>query len=94
MSERIYMIRLEILKQLKRFKTAPVTAAQLYDYSMPKFLAKEEVLEQWDELKLEGYIAPRSGFNGEYCIITEKGLHQLAPEFPQDEFIHGPGAIH
>ncbi len=92
---RVYAIRRAILRELKRFRGAPVTAAELYE-DTPNVTLKvakaETVAEQWAELQSFGYIEPVPGFGGEYCRITERGLQQVSPEFAPDPFVHGPGA--
>ena len=89
-----YAIRKEILQAMKRYHPAPMNALDLIQYGLPPFITREEALEQWNELKLMGYLEAKSGFGGEYCLLSEKGKQQLSPEFSQDEFIYGPGAIH
>lgn len=93
MDNKIYEIRKEILRAMKRYHPAPMKALDLIQYGLPPFITRDEALAQWDELKLMGYLEARSGYGGEYCLLSEKGKQQLQPEFPQDEFIYGPGAI-
>jgi hypothetical protein len=91
-----YAIRKAILEELKAYKKAPITCDEMAEISIKaalRFAQPDEVQNEWNELANMGYIAPRSGFGGKYFEITEKGLRQLSPEFPQDEFIYGPGAI-
>lgn len=94
----IYAIRCAILSDLKHaaVKSAPLTVDDLIAISCAapvRFAEPAVVTEQWNELKLNGYIEPVPGFGGKYCRITEKGIKQLSIEFAQDTFIHGPGAV-
>lgn len=94
--EQVYPVRRAILREMKSYEGAPVTAAQLAESTLHPALKRAgsaAVAEQWTELRLYGYIESIEGFGGLYCRITEKGLRQLSVEFAQDPFIHGPGAI-
>ncbi len=93
---KIYAIRKAILRDLKRYVGAPITAAELIEISIEpaiRYADKAAALEQFGELKQHGYIEPIPAFGGEYCEISVTGLRQLSPEFPQDPFVHGPGAV-
>ncbi|MPN38290.1 hypothetical protein SDC9_185814 [bioreactor metagenome] len=50
------------------------------------------IVEQCEELRLQGFLAPIPAFAGAYLRITETGHQQLNPEFPQSPFVWGPGA--
>ncbi len=97
MAHNIYAIRKAILADLKACASAPIKADELAEISVRpalKYSDKSAVINEFHELKLQGYIEPIPGFNGEYCKISKKGLEQCSVEFPQDTFVHGPGAIH
>lgn len=90
-----YALRRAILRELKRFAGVPVTATELAEISPEpaiRHAVPENVAAEWDELKNMGYLEPIAGFGGAYCKITRRGLEQLSIEFPQDPFVHGPGA--
>ena len=92
----IYAIRKAILRALKEYSGAPITCEELIALCPSaeiRLAEKNHVRVQWAELKNFQYIQPIQGFGGEYCQISQKGLEQLSTEFPQDFFIHGPGAI-
>lgn len=100
----IYAIRKGILKAMKgiaRGGNAEDPAAVMCDDLInlqisPELMyaSPEDIRQEWRELKSYGYIEQAiPGFEGKYCKISRKGLEQLSIEFPQDYFIHGPGAI-
>lgn len=92
----IYSLRKAILRALKDYSGAPITCDELIKLCPSaeiRLADSGNVRVQWAELKRFKYIQPIPAFEGEYCEITEKGLQQCSPEFPQDPFIHGPGAI-
>lgn len=100
MDHNIYAIRKAILADLKACASgssaAPITAAELAEISVRPAIrhsSREAVVSEFNELKLQGYIESISGFGGEYCRISKKGLEQCSTEFPQDTFVYGPGAI-
>jgi hypothetical protein len=89
---RKYQIRKNILKALKEYSGTPCNAEGVIDH--PAFMllkpSLEEIKTEWKQLEGFGYIAPREGFGGEYCLITEKGLQQVSPDFKKEAFVHGP----
>lgn len=92
----LYTLRKAILTEMKRASGAPLTVADLANnapHPAIRHCDLELLIEQFNELKTMGYLEPISAFGGEYCKISVTGLRQLAPEFPQDSFIHGPGAV-
>lgn len=91
----VYAIRRALLRDFKSYLGAPITAAELVDISLqpPVAADRPQAQEEAAELKAMGYIEAIPGWNGEYLRITERGLKQLAPEFPRDPFIYGPAAM-
>lgn len=89
---RKYQIRKNILKALKEYSGTPCNVEGVVDH--PAFMLLKsslgEVAEEWKQLEDFTYIAPCKGFDGKYCLITEKGLKQLSPEFEKEAFVHGP----
>jgi hypothetical protein len=92
---RKYQIRKNILKALKEYSGTPCNVEGVVDH--PAFMllkpSLEEIKAEWKQLEAFGYIAPREGFDGEYCLITEKGLRQVSPEFKKEAFVHGPHVV-
>lgn len=91
-----YTLRQAILAALKAARGAPMTVTDLANVAPHPAIRHcdiERLIAEWNELEIYSFIAPIEGFGGAYCTITEKGLRQLAPEYPQDSFIHGPGAV-
>ncbi len=89
---RKYQIRKNILKALKEYSGAPCKSEDVADHPAFALLKPtlEEIKAEWKQLEDFAYIAPREGFDGKYCLITEKGLKQLSPEFKKEAFVHGP----
>ena len=91
---RKYQIRKNILKALKEYSGTPCNVEGVVDH--PAFMllkpSHDEIKTEWKQLKDFAYIAECEGFGGEYCLITEKGLKQVSPEFAKDAFVHGPHA--
>ena len=50
-------------------------------------------VQAFRELAAMGYLEAIEGFGGRYHRISRKGLEQLLPEFRQEPFIWGPGAV-
>lgn len=90
----VYAIRRALLRDFKEYLGAPIPAKELVDISLqPPIVAdRPQALQEAAELLAMGYIEAIPGWNGEYLRITERGLKQLAPEFPRDPFIYGPAA--
>ena len=92
---REHAIRLAILRDLRCLTGAPITCRELAEISDEPALHYNDlapVEREWRELCALGYIEAVPGFGGHYCRLTPKGRQQLLPDFPQDPFIHGPGA--
>jgi len=91
---RKYQIRKNILKALSEYSGAPCTSEDVAGH--PSFMllkpSSAEVAAEWKQLEAFDYITPCTGFDGQYCRITQKGLEQLNPEFKKEAFIHGPHA--
>lgn len=90
-----HAIRQAILRDLKLYTGAPITARELVQISQePAIRHADEaaVLEEFQSLKDMGYIEAVPGFKGRYCQLSGKGRQQLYEEYPQDAFIWGPGA--
>lgn len=90
-----HAIRQAILRDLKIYTGAPITARELIEISQEPAIRRAEaqtVLEEFLELFELGYIEAVPGYKGRYCQITSKGREQLLDDFPQDNFIWGPGA--
>ncbi len=99
---KIYAIRRAILQELKnvaafgRISAAPMDVDTLIEQKSNTTLMytpPEIIREQWNELKAFGYIEAIPGYGGIFCTVSQKGREQLSIEFPQDYFIHGPGAL-
>ena len=91
-----YAMRQALLRAMRDMHGAPVKAEELCEISQEAALRPlplQEKVEGFRELAEMGYLAPIEGFGGQYFRITRKGLEQLLPEFPQDSFIWGPGAV-
>jgi hypothetical protein len=96
MIKNIYAIRRAILEALKQYKGSPLMISDFLSCCPTPVIRlnkPEDVKEEWNNLKLHGYIQPIEGFGGEYCEISKSGLQQIEPEFSQDFYIHGPSAI-
>lgn len=92
----IYAIRRAILQSLKEYKGAPLKVDEFIaccPSGVIRVSDPADVQTEWKELKTYGYIKSMPEFGGEYCEISEAGLQQVAPEFKQDFFVHGPSAI-
>ena len=92
----IYTLRKAILHEMRKAQGAPMTVAEFANIAPHPAIRHcdlDVLIEEWNKLKSFGYLAPIEGYGGEYCKITEAGLRQLEPEFSQDSFIHGPGAV-
>jgi hypothetical protein len=90
-----HAIRQAILRDLKLYTGAPITARELVQISQePAIRHADEaaVLEEFVELHELGYIEAVPGYRGKYCQISDKGRQQLLDDFPQDPFVWGPGA--
>jgi hypothetical protein len=102
-NEKVYQIRRGILRFLNENvidgdlnNVAYITVEQLIELRGNAALqcaSADDIRKEFAELKKFGYIEALQGFNGQYCKISPKGLEQLSIEFPQDYFVHGPGAI-
>lgn len=93
-NRQVYPIRQALLRDLKNYAGTPVTAAELaaISYQPAIVVDRDTAALQCEELRLMGYIESIPGFGGAYLRITQTGLRQLSPEWPQDPFIWGPGA--
>lgn len=90
-----YSMRQAILRELKEMRGAPLRCQDLLAVTSEPALTLADpaaVRGQWSELQQFGYVEAIPGFGGMYCRISERGLRQLAPEFPQDPFVWGPAA--
>lgn len=89
-----HRIRQAILRELKAAGGAPLKWSELAELATEPALLRDIAAgeQEWDKLKMMGYIEAVPGFGGEYCRITVRGLQQSEPEFVQDAFIWGPGA--
>ena len=91
-----YTLRKAILSEMRRAIGAPLTAVELANIAAHPAIRHADLdtfLAEFDNLKNLNYIAAIAGFGGQYCKITERGLQQLSIEYPQDSYIHGPGAL-
>jgi hypothetical protein len=91
---KIYLLRTLILRNMSKI-TNPVNAediAELMSFSFP-YPSSLEIKNEWELLRQFEYITSVKGFNGQYCVISQKGLMQVNPEFPHDPFIYGPNAL-
>ena len=92
-----HRIRQAILADLKLYAGAPLPVEDLIAISEQPAIRlcsdPDAVKREWNELRELGYIEPIPGYGGRYCRIAAKGRQQLLPDFPQDAFIHGPGAL-
>ena len=92
----IYAVRQAALRSMRDLHGAPVTAEELLDISQEAALRtgeRETALAAVRGLKEMGYLEAVPGFAGMYLRITRRGLEQLLPEFPQEAYIWGPGAV-
>ena len=98
----VYSIRRGILKALKECALGgeatamPMSVDELIGkITIPElmYVAPENIVDEWQQLRDLGYIEPIPGYGGVYCKIGMKGLAQLTIGVPQDYFIHGPSAI-
>lgn len=90
-----HAIRQAILRDLKLYTGAPITAKELVQISQePAIRHADEavVLEEFSEMHWLGYIEAVPGYKGQYCQLSEKGRKQLLDDYPQEPFIWGPGA--
>lgn len=95
-SYNVYALRQALLRDFKRYDGTPIGAAELAQISvaLPVRYAPPGAAEtECRELTLMGYLEPLPGWGGVYLRITQKGLEQLAPEFPHDVFVWGPSAV-
>ena len=89
-------LRQAILRDMRLYRSAPMTAADLARTSQePAIRAADaaDTLSEWADMLSLGYLEAVPGFGGAYCRISAKGLEQLLPEFMQSPYIWGPGAI-
>ena len=90
-----YRIRKNILKALNEYKV-PCCVDDIIDYPgfYPFMNGKSEAIKaEWENLRKLGFIDAVTGFEGKYCIISEKGFNQLQVEYKKDPFIYGPSAM-
>ncbi len=90
-----YPVRQAILRDLRAASGAPLAADELPAISAePAILHADpaDVAAEFRALCDLGFLCPVPGCGNRYCRITEKGLRQLAPEYPQDPFVWGPAA--
>jgi hypothetical protein len=91
-----YALRQAILRTMKAFMGAPLTGEDLAEVSQERAVRlaqPEQVLEAFHEMAAMGYLEAIEGFGGHYHRISRKGLEQLLPEFRQEPYIWGPGAV-
>lgn len=91
-----HAIRQALLRDMKLYAGAPITADELIRISQEPAIRRHEasrVMEEFVELQALGYIEAIPGYRGKYCQITARGRQQLIDDFPQDPFVWGPGAI-
>jgi hypothetical protein len=90
-SDRIYQLRRAILLAAKEYSPGPVRLDDIVNHPSVKNLipAREELVEQWNELAARDYLKDFPGSNGEYREITPKGRNQLGQEGERRVFIWG-----